>query len=129
MELYTQSQYKKLIKNGENRGKDHYPVIKLFMPGMAHTWLITELDPEEPDIAFGLCDLGMGYPELGYVSLEEISSVKNRLGLGIERDLHFEAIHPISVYAKAANFHSRIVEESDKLERFGRKKRSGCTPS
>ncbi|MBO9565738.1 MAG: DUF2958 domain-containing protein [Niastella sp.] len=129
MELYTQSQYKQLIKNGQNRDKDHYPVIKLFMPGMAHTWLITELDPEEPDIAFGLCDLGIGFPELGYVSLEEISSVKNRYGFSVERDLHFEAKYPISVYTDAARFHSRIVESSDKLDRFNPKKPGGCTPS
>ena len=37
---------------------------------------------------FGLCDLG--YPELGYVSLEEIESVELPWGLKIERDMYFE---------------------------------------
>ncbi|OQP67231.1 hypothetical protein A3860_02405 [Niastella vici] len=129
MKLYTQSQYEQLIKNGQQRGKDHYPVIKLFMPGMRHTWLITELDPEEPDLAFGLCDLGMGFPELGYVSLEEISSVKNAYGLRVERDLHFEAKYPISVYANAARSCEQITEDDSVLSRYVKQKPPGCKPS
>ena len=39
--------------------------MKLFTPDANATWLLTELDPVEPDRAFGLCDLGLGYPELG----------------------------------------------------------------
>ena len=35
----------------------------------AATWLLTELDSEDPDIAFGLCDLGMQCPELGSVRI------------------------------------------------------------
>ena len=31
----------------------------------------------------------MGYPELGYVSLDELSNLKVKMGLGIERDLYF----------------------------------------
>jgi hypothetical protein len=31
----------------------------------------------------------MGYPELGYVMLSELGSVRGPLGLGIERDIHF----------------------------------------
>ena len=56
----------------------------------------------DTDILFGLCDLGFGCPELGYVSLRELESVKGRFGLGIERDLHFKARYPLSVYAEAA---------------------------
>jgi len=116
MKLLTKSQYDHLIKNGmpENRDKDHYPVVKLFLPDSACTWLLTELDPEQPDIAFGLCDLGMGFPELGYVSLEEILSVKGRLGLCVERDLYFRAKFPISVYAQASR-HCQHITEADSI--------------
>jgi len=129
MKLYTQSQYDQLIKNGHERNKDHFPVIKLFMPGTGCTWLITELDPEQPDIAFGLCDLGMGHPELGYVSLEEISSVKSRYGLGVERDLYFEAKYPISVYANAARSCQYITENDTILSRHVKQKHPAFTPS
>ncbi len=43
------------------------------------------------EFAFGLCDLGLGCPEPGYVSLMELQSVRGKLKLSIEHDLHFEA--------------------------------------
>lgn len=48
-------------KSGEDTA-DFSPVVKLFCPWSGATWLLTELDPDDPDIAFGLCDLGMGSP-------------------------------------------------------------------
>lgn len=128
--LFTIAQYEQLISNGspQNRDQDHIPVAKLFLPGTGCTWLLTEIDPEEPDLAFGLCDLGMGFPELGYVSLEEITSVKTRYGMSVERDLHFIAKYPISVYALAARNHSQIVEEDSLLESHVTNKASGPQP-
>jgi len=41
---------------------DFQPAVKLFCPWGGATWLLTELDPDAPDIAFGFCDLGMGLP-------------------------------------------------------------------
>ena len=57
---------------------------------------------------FGLCDLGMECPELGRVSLNELMSVKGRLGLGIERDLWFKADKTIGEYAEEARKGGRI---------------------
>jgi hypothetical protein len=132
MKLFTKVQYNSLINNGSdnNRGKDHKPVVKLFMPGTGCTWLLTELDPEEPDIAFGLCDLGMGFPELGYVSIPEITSVKHPVfGTGIERDLFFDGRYPISVYADAARTHQCIVEDDKSLQQHSQKKKPpGLSP-
>src|SRR5277367_1569253 len=81
---------------------DFYPVVKLFTPDADCTWLLTEIDPENPDIAFGLCDLGMGFPELGSVSLAEIAALRGGLGLPVERDLHFKATKTLSAYAAEA---------------------------
>src|SRR3546814_7820066 len=67
------------------------------------------MDPDEPDILFGLADLGLGCAEFGTVRLSELESVKGRLGLGIERDLYFEAHYPLSVYAEAARRAGAIV--------------------
>lgn len=88
---------------------DHIPVVKLFTPDAGATWLLTECDPDEPDRLFGLCDLGHGYPELGYVSLAEITEVRGRLGLPVERDQHFVADKPLSAYAEEARIKGRIV--------------------
>ena len=86
---------------------DFKPVVKVFTPDAQCTWLLTELDAE--GLLFGLCDLGLGCPELGYVSLAELASVRGRLGLPVERDLHFTAGNTISAYADDARAEGRIV--------------------
>jgi hypothetical protein len=77
---------------------DFKPVIKLFTPDAQCTWLLTELDPVG-GLACGLCDLGIGEPELGYISLVELSSLRGKLGLPIKRDRHFVAAKNTSAYA------------------------------
>lgn len=102
-----------LLANGGNRhqrGHDPVPVVKWFTPDANATWIITELDPDEPDIAYGLCDLGLGFPELGYVSLAEVLEVRGRLGLPVERDLYFRTTCRLSAWAVAARGASRILD-------------------
>lgn len=116
MQLLTANIEAQLLANGLKqepvRGThdeiDFHPVVKLFTPDAGCTWLLTEIDPENPDIAFGLCDLGMGFPELGSVSLSEIASVRGPRGLHIERDQHFKATMPLSAYAEEARQLDRI---------------------
>ena len=99
----------RLQREAEGRSLDFVPVLKLFSPDGAATWLLTEIDPDNTDIAFGLCDLGLGCPELGYVSLDELSAVRGRLGLSVELDRYFRADKPMSAYAAAAKSAGRIV--------------------
>jgi hypothetical protein len=76
--------------------------VKYFEPCGSWTWYITEASiidsdgAEHPMTADVVAkDVRMfgwvrGFEdELGYVSLNELSSVRNRMGLGIERDLSF----------------------------------------
>lgn len=98
-----------LLVNGLSGERDHKPVVKLFTPDAAATWLFTECDIDEPDRLFGLADLGLGYPELGFVSLQEIMEVRGRLGLPVERDQHFIADKPLSEYAAQARVAGRIT--------------------
>jgi hypothetical protein len=104
--IITADERARMLANGARSAADEdidpSPVIKLFTPDAGATWLLTELDPEDPDIAFGLCDLGLGLPELGTVRLSEIASVRGPLGLPVERDLYFEADEPLSHYAEEA---------------------------
>jgi hypothetical protein len=60
------------------------------------------VEPDDPDIACGLCDLGMGCPERGSVRLSEIAAVRGALRLPVERDLFFRATKPHSRYAADA---------------------------
>ena len=80
---------------------DHPPVVKLFNPAGAATWLATELDADA-DTLFGLADLGFGFPELGSFSLAELQSLKLPFGLTIERDRSFSTDFGLSVWAEAA---------------------------
>ncbi|RWD48626.1 MAG: DUF2958 domain-containing protein [Mesorhizobium sp.] len=110
MILITGDLRARLLANGAAETEtDHYPVVKLFDPTGAATWLLTELDADG-DTLFGLCDLGFECPELGSVSLAELESIRGPFGLGIERDLHFEARFPLSVYTQAARIAGHITE-------------------
>ena len=104
-----------LLANGHDTETDHVPIVKLFDPCGAATWLISAIEPDDPDILFGLCDLGLGFPELGSVRLSELESVRGRLGIGIERDLYFEGKYPLLVYAEAASVRDAITTSSTAL--------------
>lgn len=113
MKLIAEEQLAQLLANGrqslEQEGFDPIPVVKLFTPDANATWLLSEIDPDDHDHAFGLCDLGLGFPEMGWVSLTEIAAVRGRLGLPVERDVHFQAQKRLSAYAREARSAGRIV--------------------
>jgi len=118
MKLFTKVQMELLLKNGEIANLERMgeveeelsrqPVVKLFTPWGSAIWLISELDPDNLDIAFGLCDLGMGCPELGSVSITELQSACGPLGMQVERDLHWTATKPLVAYADDARLHNAI---------------------
>ena len=118
--LITNEQRIKMIQNGMESQKgysgNHWPVVKLFTPDACCTWLLSELDPEDPDIAFGLCDLGLGLLQLGYVSISEIASIRGRLGFPVERNPYFMARKSLLDYFNDAQRIGRItdsVEDED----------------
>ena len=102
-----------LLANGraslENPDFDPAPVVKLFTPDGGATWLLGAIDPEGGDLCFGLCDLGLGTPELGHVSLAELATLRGGMGLPVERDLCFRAEKRLSGYARDARLAGRIV--------------------
>lgn len=87
---------------------DPVPVLKLFNPVGAATWIATELG-EDGDTLFGLADLGFGCPELGTFSLSEIGAVRLPFGLGIERDEDFSTPFALSVWADRARSEGSII--------------------
>jgi hypothetical protein len=82
--------------------------VKLFTPDACATWLLSEIDPHDLMRAFGLCDLDLGCPELGWISLTEFAVVRGRLGLPVERDCSWRAEKPLSAYAAEAQALGRI---------------------
>lgn len=55
----------------------------------AADWHIAELDRETGEM-FGRCNLGLGYPEWGYVRIQDLAELKGQFGLPVERELDFE---------------------------------------
>ncbi len=88
------------LYSGEEQGEDAKAVVKFFTPSAGWTWYASEgsyvdedgyCDTDKPKvdfIFFGLVD-GLEL-EYGYFSLSELESVRDPLGLPIERDLYFE---------------------------------------
>jgi len=112
--LITDEQRAQLLANGqahaEGRQLDPQPVVRLFTPDAHATWLLTELDPGDGDTAFGLCDLGLGMPELRHVRLSELASIRGPSNQPIERDLYFTARRSLSEYARLARDNGSITD-------------------
>lgn len=112
--LITEEQRAQLLINGQARAEgrklDPQPVVKLFTPDAHATWLLTELDPRDGDTAFGLCDLGLGMPELRCVRLSELASIRGPSNQSIERDLYFIPRRSLSEYAKLAHDNGSITD-------------------
>lgn len=83
------------------RAVDPMPVVKLYTPDTGAVWLLTDLDAEG-DRAFGLCDAGIGSPELGQVSVSALEAVRGPSGMRIVTDPHFKPRQPLSAYAADA---------------------------
>ena len=68
--------------------------VKYFTPDGNATWYGVAYDPDDR-LLLAWCDLGLGYPELGFVSLDELEGIRGKLGLPVERDLHWQPV-PLS---------------------------------
>lgn len=79
---------------------EHWPVVRLYTPLGKSVWLLSQIEPNDRDKAFGLCDEGNGQPTLEHVSLSELTA---RFGhLSVRWDDKFQADKPLSAYAEAA---------------------------
>lgn len=114
--LRTNDVARRVALRSERAEPDPLPVLKLFNPLGAATWLATELC-EDGDTLFGLADLGFGCPELGCFLLSEIGSVRLPFGLGIERDEGFVGLAPLSRWAALAREGGSIIAAERALRR------------
>ena len=108
MLLFTKAQKAQLVANGASQDPFNKPIVKWFTADANCTWLISEIDPNDNDMAFGLCDLGFGCPEMGSVYVPEVEALRGKFGLPVERDLHFTADKTLVEYANQARNEQRI---------------------
>lgn len=80
----------------QEKNPDPTAVVKFFDPCGRYTFYVTEGEritetPGNDWLFFGWCvsPLGEDCDEFGYARLSELQGVRNRLGLGIERDKFF----------------------------------------
>lgn len=65
--------------------KGDLPAVYVFTPDAGATWILWEASMAD-GLAFGMCDLGLGFPELDYVSINELETVRGAFGLPVEVD-------------------------------------------
>ena len=117
MKLLTTEQHTQLLANGwlprlasrTGTAFDPQPVVKLFTPGAFSRWLLSEIDPNDHDRAYGLCDVGNGHPDFGYVRLRELEDLRGIRQDPVVRDLRFLADKPLSAYAGVARIRGLII--------------------
>ncbi len=87
------------------------PIVRIFIPEPRRVWLLTDIDPSFPDSAFGLADLGIGVPTIGYVSIRGLMAAADTLGLPIQRDPSFRPNRTLREYAIDATLFGHVVED------------------
>jgi len=113
----TQEDYDRLLANGKEQEalserdewKDHVPVVLLSLRETGCRWLLTEVSPDDPEIVFGLCDLGLGFPEQGSVSLTELEDLRNPFGQKVEREQSFRTDRSLGYFTDLAGKYRKIV--------------------
>jgi hypothetical protein len=110
----TDDERAQLLANGQARATardtDPMPVVKLFTPDAHAIWLLAALDPADGDTAWGLCDVGIGMPELGTVQLSALASIVGPQDRPVLRDQYFRPAQPLSEYARLAQLNGSILD-------------------
>ena len=117
MELFTALQLKKLMMNGMDHNNamaqnlrdaaDRWPVVRL-TDGVTE-WLLTEMDPEEPNVAFGLIVDAFGCANIGYVNVAGLQSAfKVATAWEVVNDDRFNPTMAVSEYA----YRARVAHET-----------------
>lgn len=105
MTFLTDAQRTQMLANGAARARgeatDPYPVVKLYTLDAGAVWLLTALDADE-DLAYGLTDAGIGFPEPGLVSLSALAGIVGPRGMRVVADPYFKARQPLSGYTAEA---------------------------
>lgn len=112
--LITDAERAQLLANGRARAAarevDPMPVVRLFTPDAHATWLLAALDPTNGDTAWGLCDVGIGMPELGTIRLSDLAAIVGPLNRLVLRDQYFQPMRTLSEYMRLARLNGSILD-------------------
>lgn len=105
-ELAFQREITLVAIDAEITTPDHFPVLKVVAPATGGAWLFTEYNPELGTL-YGLCDPGLGYPEIGPLFLSELEELARSVDLEVEED--FDTNWQLSEYAAEARRVGRLI--------------------
>ena len=108
MSLIPENLRSQLLANGAHPGHDHVPLVALFVADGPGAWLISEIQPYDHGVVYGLMDYGFAVPQIGAFTLTELNKLI-RLGVKVARDPFFMGRYPLSVYAEAARVQGAIT--------------------
>ena len=107
--LITATQWERLLANGPQIAPGQeifvWPVVRLFQPDAADSWLLTHFDPADPscDRIYALHRRGGDQAELGFISLAALGALGRADPLlRVERDCRFRADRSLAAYATEA---------------------------
>ena len=90
MKLILKSHKLPALYATDKQGDNAVARVKWFDPCGSFTWYVLEYNEEE-NVVFAFVTSSMcPEGEYGYTSVAEVESVKNRMGLHMERDLHWQ---------------------------------------
>jgi hypothetical protein len=128
MTLLTNEQRSQLIENGKRNAfspdqqiNNVPPVCWIYDEMSRATWLLTEIDRNDPDRAWGLVDAGYGKPDFEPTSLRELEECHQPVSFSDGKTLHigtqcvkgWKAKGTIAQYIAAAAEAGHIVELED----------------
>lgn len=97
----TEAQRRQMLANGAARARgediDPFPVVKLYTPDAGASWVLVSLDAGE-DIAYGLIDVGTGFPALGEVSLSMLSGIVGPRGMPVAIEPEYKPRKRLAAY-------------------------------
>lgn len=94
---------------GTRQEIDHVPACLLALPFSDCFWLLTEIDNDDENVAFGLCDLGLGFPELGSVWLPELRGL-NMGPLSVQQVAAFSTTRTLSWWTREARSRQSLAQ-------------------
>lgn len=112
--LFSEAQKELLFANfKDNWRKNHVPVAYLEIRKLGYSFLVTELDDDNKNYAFGLCDYDADV-SIDLIDLKELAKKAESVGDKlICRDREFSRDYNLAVYAKAATKIGALFFEDD----------------